>query len=219
MTTPLYEPKHTALLIVDPYNDFMSEGGKLYDVTKPTADSVGFYQNMRKLIPAVRAAGIQVVIVPHHRSKPEDFDNWQHVNPVQRQTKNQMTFEANTWGGEWHPEFGPKQGDIIAHEHWAQNGFANTDLNELLKQHDIKKLVIVGFIANSCVESTARFGMELGYHVTLIKDATAAFNPEGMTAARVSAKLFAHAELNTDDFLTALAGSSAKEQVAHATKN
>ena len=35
--------------------------------------------------------------------------------------------------------------------------------------------LLVGFVANTCIESTARFGMELGYHVTLIKDATAAF--------------------------------------------
>jgi nicotinamidase-related amidase len=89
-------------------------------------------------------------------------------------------------------------------EHWAQNGFANTDLDAQLKQHGITKLIMVGFIANSCVEATARFGMELGYHVTLITDATAAFNPEGMTAARVNSKLFAHAELTTDDLLAAL---------------
>jgi hypothetical protein len=44
----------TALLIVDPYNDFMSEGGKLYERTKETAEAVGFYGNMRKLILAVR---------------------------------------------------------------------------------------------------------------------------------------------------------------------
>ncbi|MGD0271803.1 MAG: isochorismatase family protein, partial [Candidatus Sulfotelmatobacter sp.] len=74
-------------------------------------------------------------------------------------------------------------------------------------QHGIEKIVLVGFIANSCVEATARFGMELGFHVTLIKDATAAFNPEGMTAARVNAKLFAHAELNTDELLSALSES------------
>ena len=62
MATSTYEWAHTGLLIVDPYNDFMSEGGKLYDATKPTADSVGFYDNMRKLIPAVRKAGVQVFI-------------------------------------------------------------------------------------------------------------------------------------------------------------
>ena len=29
MTTTEYDAERTALLIVDPYNDFMSEGGKL----------------------------------------------------------------------------------------------------------------------------------------------------------------------------------------------
>ena len=66
MTTAIsYSADDTALLMVDPYNDFMSEGGKLYERTKETAKAVGFYDNMRKLIPAVRAAHIQVIIVPH----------------------------------------------------------------------------------------------------------------------------------------------------------
>ena len=67
MTTTTYAADHTALLIVDPYNDFMSEGGKLYEVTRETAEAVGLYDNMRKLISAIRAARVQVVIVPHHR--------------------------------------------------------------------------------------------------------------------------------------------------------
>src|SRR5947207_3158372 len=114
MNTAVYEQKHTALLIVDPYNDFMSEGGSMYAITKPTADSVGFYQNMRKLIPAVRSAGIQVFIVPHHRTRKEDFDRWLHVNPVQVQTQGRNAFSVDTGGGEWHPSFGPHAGDCVA---------------------------------------------------------------------------------------------------------
>ena len=34
MTTTTYAADHTALLIVDPVNDFMSKGGKLYEATK-----------------------------------------------------------------------------------------------------------------------------------------------------------------------------------------
>jgi nicotinamidase-related amidase len=56
ITATNYSADDTALLIVDPYNDFMSEGDKLYECTKETADAVGFYDNMRKLIRAVRAA-------------------------------------------------------------------------------------------------------------------------------------------------------------------
>jgi nicotinamidase-related amidase len=211
MSIPIYLQKQTALLVVDPYNDFMSEGGKLYEATKETANAVGFYENMRKLIPAVRGAGIQVFIVPHHRSHKNDFENWIHVNPVQLDTKKRQAFAVDSWGGEWHPEFGPKPGDVIVHEHWAQNGFANTDLDAQLKQHGIQKIVLVGFIANSCVEATGRYGMELGYHVTLIKDATAAFSPEGMAALRVNGPMFAHAILTTDELLAALPATSPKK--------
>ena len=34
MTTTTYAADRTALLIVDPCDDFMSEGGKLYEATK-----------------------------------------------------------------------------------------------------------------------------------------------------------------------------------------
>ena len=34
MTTTTYAADRTALLIIDPYNDFMSEGGKLYEAIK-----------------------------------------------------------------------------------------------------------------------------------------------------------------------------------------
>jgi len=47
-TTCAYAADRTALLIVDPYNDFMSEGGKFYEATKGTAEAVGFYDDMRK---------------------------------------------------------------------------------------------------------------------------------------------------------------------------
>jgi nicotinamidase-related amidase len=38
-------------------------------------------------------------------------------------------FEAGPWGGEFNPEFGPQEDDVVVKEHWAQSGFANTDLN------------------------------------------------------------------------------------------
>jgi nicotinamidase-related amidase len=67
------------------------------------------------------------------------------------------------------------------------------------------RLILVGMVANTCVEGTARFGMELGYHITLIKDATAAFEPEGMRAAHeVHGPRFARAILTTEELLALL---------------
>ncbi len=108
-------------------------------------------------------------------------------------------------GGEFHPEFGPRDGDVVVLEHWAQSGFANTDLDAQLTQRGIEKIILVGMVANTCIEGTARFGMELGYHVTLITDATAAFEPEGMHAAHeVNGPRFAHALLTTEELLARL---------------
>ncbi len=205
MTTTSYAADRSALLIVDPYNDFMSEGGKLYEATKKTAEAVGFYDNMRKLIPAIRAARIQVIIVPHHRWRESDYKGWKHMNPSQVLGNQIQAFAAGSWGGEFHPEFGPRAGDVVVLEHWAQSGFANTDLDAQLKQHGIEKIILVGMVANTCIEGAARFGMELGYHVTLIKDATAAFDEEGMHAANeVNGPRFAHAILTTEELLARL---------------
>ena len=202
--TQTYAADRTGLLIVDPYNDFMSEGGKLYNAIKPTADDSGLFDNLRKIIPSARRAGIQVFIVPHHRSHEGEFDGWQHINMFQQAGLPTKAFAVGTWGGEFNPEFGPQKGDVVIKEHWAQSGFANTDLDVQLKQHGIQKIILVGLIANSCIESTGRFGMELGYHVTLVKDATAAFSPEGMEAAATNAPMFAHAILSTSELLAQL---------------
>lgn len=60
MTTPDYAAAHTALLLIDPYNDFLSEGGKLNALAKPVADAVGTVAHMRELVAAARKAGITV---------------------------------------------------------------------------------------------------------------------------------------------------------------
>jgi nicotinamidase-related amidase len=60
-------------------------------------------------------------------------------------------------------------------------------------------------LANTCIESTGRFGMELCYHVTLVKDATAAFSREEMRAAELTGPTFAHAIVSTSGIVAALA--------------
>jgi nicotinamidase-related amidase len=59
--------------------------------------------------------------------------------------------------------------------------------------------------ANMCVEATARYGVELGYHVTIAKDATGTARWEEWVATiEVNAPSFAHAILSTDELLAAL---------------
>jgi nicotinamidase-related amidase len=110
-----------------------------------------------------------------------------------------------SWGGERHPDFVPQAGEILVKEHWAQSGFAKTDLDFQLKRRGVTHVVPIGLLANTCIESTARYAMELGYHVTLVRDATAAVSQEVMHAAHdLNGPTFAHAILTTPELLAAL---------------
>jgi nicotinamidase-related amidase len=114
-------------------------------------------------------------------------------------------FAKDSWGGEWFAEFAPQPEDVIVKEHWSSSGFANTDLDFLLKQRRISHVILIGLIANTCIESTGRFASELGYHVTLVKDATAAMSHEAMHAAHhLNGPTFAHAILTSEEVLQAL---------------
>jgi nicotinamidase-related amidase len=200
-----YSRAHTGLLLIDPYNDFLSEGGKLHAPAKPVADTVDMLNHMRAVITAVRTAGIQVFYVPHHRARPSDFSGWQHASPYQLGSHQMQVFADGSWGGEWHPDFLPQPGDVMVKEHWASSGFANTDLDLQLKQHGVEKVILIGMLANTCLETTGKFAGELGYHVTLVRDATSAFSPEAMHAAHVlNGPTYAHAILTTSELLQAL---------------
>jgi nicotinamidase-related amidase len=42
----------TALLLVDPYNDFLSEGGKVWPALEAAAKEVGLLDNLRAVVAA-----------------------------------------------------------------------------------------------------------------------------------------------------------------------
>ena len=199
---PPAPPDRTAVLLVDPYNDFLSEGGKIWPAVSHVAREVGLLDHMRAVVGAARESGVRVFFVPHRRWREGDYDGWDHPNPTQQRIGQSHSFAFGTWGGEFHPDFRPAGTDVVVKEHWAQSGFANTDLDFRLKQHGITHVVVIGLLANTCIESTARFAMELGYHVTLVRDATAAFKPEMMHAAHeLNGPTFAHRITSTEDLL------------------
>ena len=200
-----FDKEITALLVIDPYNDFVSEGGKLWDRVKGVAGANACVPHMLQLLTAARTVGVRVFYAMHHRYCPGDYETWKYIAPIQKAAWSRKTFEYGTWGGEFRTEFAPQPGDIVAQEHWGSSGFANTDLDLQLKKHGIHKLIVIGLLAHTCLESTVRYGMELGYDVTVVKDATASFADEQMHAAlEVNLPNYATAIVTTEEALESL---------------
>ncbi len=192
----------TALLVIDPYNDFISEGGKIWDRIKTVAVANNCVTNMLQVLKAARQANLRVFYAMHHRYRPGDYETWQYIAPIQKAAWSRRSFEYGTWGGEIRSEFTPQPGEIVAQEHWCSSGFANTDLDLLLKRHGIHKLITIGLIAHTCLESTVRFAAELGYEVTVVRDATADYSDREMHAALdINLPSYANAIITTQEIV------------------
>jgi ureidoacrylate peracid hydrolase len=213
MTNLNFDKENTALLVIDPYNDFISEGGKIWDRIKNVAETTNTVPHMSQLVAAARQAGLRVFYALHRRYRPGDYESWKYIAPIQRAALSRKTFEYGTWGGEIRTEFTPQPGDIVAQEHWGSSGFANTDLDLLLKRHGIQRLIVIGLIAHTCVESTVRFAAELGYEVTVVKDATADYSDEHMHAALVTnLPSYANAIVTTDEVIESISALEISER-------
>jgi ureidoacrylate peracid hydrolase len=200
-----FDRETTALLVIDPYNDFISEGGKIWDRIKTVAEANNCIPNMLQILNAARQAKLRVFYVMHHRYRPGDYETWQYIAPIQKAAWSRRSFEYGAWGGEIRSEFAPLPGEIVAQEHWCSSGFANTDLDLLLKRHGIHKLITIGLIAHTCLESTVRFAAELGYEVTVVKDATADYSDMEMQAALdINLPSYANAIMTTQEMVQSI---------------
>jgi ureidoacrylate peracid hydrolase len=215
MANLTYEKEITALLVVDPYNDFISQGGKIWDRIKGVAESNNCVPNMLQVLNAARKAELRVFYAMHRRYRPGDYETWEYIAPIQKAAWSHKTFEYGTWGGEIRSEFQPKPGEIVASEHWCSSGFANTDLDLQLKKHGIHKLIVIGLIAHTCIEATVRFAAELGYGVTVVRDAVADYSDREMHAAlEVNLPNYASAIVSTAGIVDSISLSNAKTMKA-----
>lgn len=134
----------SALLIIDAQNEYAE--GQL-KVTNAAASS----KVIASLLEKYRAANGKVIHILH--KTPEGA-------PV---------FTPNTSLSEPFPSLKPKDGEEVI---WKNHpgSFAETNLEELLKKSDMKKVVLTGYMAHVCVSTTARQASQRGYDVIVVED-------------------------------------------------
>ncbi|UZJ57633.1 hypothetical protein CBS101457_006953 [Exobasidium rhododendri] len=204
LTPPNYEKSKTALIIIDPINDFLAEDGKMYSFLQESLEKQDLVRKLVKLKTAALAASILVLYAPHRNFRDGDYDDWKHLTPTQSSAKASRFSELGSNGAQFHKDLLARSGDIVVSNHWSTSGFANTDLDHQLKRHGIEYIVICGLEALTCVENSGRNAVELGYNVTMTTDGTAGFTEERLSAAiTVNAPAFAHAVCSVDQVVQA----------------
>ena len=102
------------LLVIDPYNDFISEGGKIWDRMQAVAEANGCVPHMLQVLNAARQAKLRVFYALHRRYRPGDYETWHTLRPSRRQPGRVRASNTGRGAARSVREFEPKPGEIVA---------------------------------------------------------------------------------------------------------
>lgn len=79
--------KNTAVLLIDPHNDYIHPDGKVYDLCKHSLEATETVTNMKVLVKAARANRIAILYCLHQQWKTGNFDAWNRMGSFHRLLK------------------------------------------------------------------------------------------------------------------------------------
>jgi nicotinamidase-related amidase len=172
-----FDPKRTAVVLIEYQNDFTSEGGVLHDAVRGVMESTGMLDNTRRLVEAARSAGATIVHAPITFA-PGYGELSEHPYGILKGVVDSTAFVKGEWGAEIIDALAPQQGDVVVEGKRGLDTFATTNLDFILRARGIETIALGGFLTNCCVESTMRSGYEKGFRVITLSDCVAATSPE-----------------------------------------
>ncbi|MFG6099573.1 cysteine hydrolase [Leptothoe sp. ISB3NOV94-8A] len=174
----------TALLVIDMQNDFCTPGGwadcKGFDVSQTQKP----IKPLQTLLQSLRQTSVTII---HTREghRPDLSDCPPHKLARSKKQNAEIGSEGAmgrllTRGSKSHDfvdALQPISGEIVLDKP-GKGAFVATDLDLILRQRDIRKLLLTGVTTECCVHTTLRTANDLGYECLLLEDCCASLNPE-----------------------------------------
>lgn len=163
-----------ALIVVDIQNEYFPSG-KL------------------PLVNIEQTAGIAAKTIEHARQQQDLLIHIHHEFP----DPDAPLFTPGSEGVQIHESVAPKENETVVLKNYP-NAFLKTNLKELLDEHNIEDVVIIGAMSHMCIEATTRAASDFGYNVTVLEDACSTmdleFNGINVPASQVHATIMAGIE-------------------------
>ncbi len=169
-------PVHTALFIIDMQKDFCVDGFATSKAGRPLAAAQAIVPRIAELRQAARRARVLVCHIgfwtlPDHMS---DSGAWLSQRRRSTYASDKIAIEGSE-GAEFIDELSPEDGELKILKH-RYSAFKGTDLDMLLRAHEIRTVVVTGVSTNVCVESAVRDAFEYSYYVCVPEDGVASWD-------------------------------------------
>ncbi len=207
----------TALVIIDPQNDFLSPEGATWGLVGANVEENNTVDNIDRLFQAAKAGGYSVAVSPHYYY-PTDH-GWKFGGTVEKMMHDINMFDRtgalsldgfDGSGADWFESFKQhiEDGETIITSPHKVYGPESNDLSLQLRKRGINKVVLGGMSANLCVEAHLRGLLEDGFEVAVVKDATAAAQHpdlgDGYAAALINFGFLSNEVVTTDEAVARL---------------
>jgi nicotinamidase-related amidase len=178
-----FDPRHTALLVIDMQRDFLEPGGFGESLGNDVGELRRTIGPLRDLLAGCRAAGLPVI---HTREGhlPDLSDcppaKLRRGAPSMRIGDPGPRGRILVRGEEGHDiidELAPLPGEPVIDKP-GKGAFYATDLTALLSTMDIRSLVVTGVTTEVCVHTTVREANDRGYECLVLADCVGSYFPE-----------------------------------------
>jgi ureidoacrylate peracid hydrolase len=140
-------------------------------------------KNTSKLLDEARKVGVTIVYLQHTNLANHKSDSAPRIYYGLRgfdtndPSRYPLWCEPDTWGHQIVDELKPQEEDLIIRKH-RPSAFM-TNLDHLLRNNDIKTVIMTGDATSGCVEANARLCLYRDYFVVVLRDCVDQAGKEG----------------------------------------
>lgn len=204
-----FNKKDTAIVLIDPQNEFLHEMGAGYPLAKDVLKENNTIKNIEDLLRASKDNGYKVFVSPHYYY-PHDH-KWEFGSKGENMMHSLKMFERKSPSeavdkdsrADIYELFKPyiEDGETVIASPHKIFGPQTSDLVLQLRKQKIDKVILGGMNSNICVESHMRDLVEQGFEVYIAKDATGAPGMDAYKAAEINFDMLSSGSLRTNDVI------------------
>lgn len=203
-----YDPASTAFLVVDMQNYFVEEGEQGY-----CEAARNIVPNINRLARAVRETGGLVVWIVMEASE-ESRENWKNLHETYLPELREIRFASLGAAGEgfklWPELITDAADETVIKTRYSAFIEGSSEIEKVLRAHQIETVLIGGVATNVCCDSTARDCMMRGFRTIMVSDANATFSEAEHEAALTTFITFFGDVQETDEVIERLNAGVAK---------